>query len=101
MAENEIKEPPPRSRKPVSTRNDTLVLDGERGFFMALLLRKFFLVPNNLKQPKHVNPGQGGAVTQLQAISKQITEKVRSKRPGEHKYILMDILSQCHGTFGQ
>ena len=58
---------------------------------MALLLRKFFLVPNNLKRPKRVNQGQGGAVAQLQEISEQITEKVRSKRPGGRKDILMDI----------
>lgn len=53
-----------------------------------MILRCFISAAN--KRPKRLNRGQGGAIAQLQAISEQISEKKKQKKPGR-KDILMDI----------
>ena len=41
-------------------------------------------------RPKRLNRGQGGAISQLEAISEQISEKKKPKKPGR-KEILANI----------
>jgi hypothetical protein len=89
-ADDQTEELPPRSRKTVSSGNDTL--DGEQGFlwFCNKLPRRCFLFSVASKRPRRINRGQGGAIAQLEAISEQISENKRQKKPGR-KDILTDI----------